>query len=57
MGKHGYKDPGTVGGIVADGRKLANGSQEVGVGVGCILFWEELLKAGLRENLLHSLDV
>jgi len=57
MGKHGCKDPGTVGGVVADGRELANGSQEVGVGVGCILFWEELLKAGLRENLLHSLDV
>ena len=57
MGKQDCKDFRTVGGIVADGRELADGSQEVGVGVSCILIREECLKAGLRENLLHSLDI
>ena len=57
MGKHTRKDFGTVGGILADGRVLADGSQEVGVSVGWILLWEELIEFGLGKDLLNSLDV
>ena len=57
MSKHTSQDLGTVGRILADGRVLADGSQEVGVSVGCILLWEELIECGLGKDLLNSLDV
>ena len=57
MSKHTSQDLGTVGRILADGWVLADSSQEVGVSVGCILLWEELIEFGLWKDLLNSLDV
>ena len=57
MSKHARKNLGTIGRILADGWVLADGFQEVGVCVGCILSWEELIEFGLGKDLLNSLDI
>ena len=57
VGEHTRKNLGTVGGILADGGVLANCSQEVGVSVACVLSWKKIIETGLREDLLHSLDI
>ena len=57
MSKHAREDLGTVGCILADGWVLADGSQEIGVSVGCISLWEELVELGLGKDLLNSLDI
>ena len=44
VGKHTRKDLGTVAGVLADRRILADCSQEVGVTVGSVLWWEELIE-------------
>ena len=57
VSKHTREDLGTVGRIPADGWVLPDGFQEVGVCVGCILTWEELIEFGLWKDLLDSLDI
>jgi len=57
VSKHAREDLGTVGRILADGWVLADGSQEVGVSVGCIPLWEELVELGLGKDLLNGLDI
>ena len=57
VGEHAGKDLGTVGGVLADGRVLADRSKEVCVGVGCVPLGEELVELGLWKNLFYSLDI
>ena len=57
VSKHARQDLRADRSVLANGRVLANGSQEVGVGVGGILVGEEIIELGLREDLLYCLDI